>query len=391
MYMNIKAAAFLFLCLTQAVFLQGQRSAQPAYPFEALINRYLESYPFSEDNWFRLAAYAELKGQYSSENQALTLSFGDLGTLTLYEKNCLLRSLNFGVHHLDAQRNTQGQVELMNLKLAQLLENILLLSNEGADTALVLFVDRCLARKNMDPFDKIFIRHLLIRYGRYDAAYRRLDFHTAWLPSDTFEYQDPVSQRLVRKPIDPMRIKLDETILRGYFIHSGGTVYVEDVQRNVNYATGEEYMPNVTAFKLFAQKLFAQTTQYIIAEEEARLRRMPDIQPFPREIADKPATVSDMYALNEAEAGAFRGAEPTAPIAAPKPAEEAEEEEVQPPASPYSPNNWIPMMLGMLRAKGHNPADRDVARYLMSLDSFPLIYEYLTPEEKRRMNRLMKE
>ena len=208
----------------------------------------------------------------------MTLEFGSIASLAFYERNCLLRTADNRVYHLDQSQNSTAQIYAMNSTLANIFERIILLSNHNSEQKLIQFVDKHLSRKNIEPFQKIFLRHILVRYGQFDEENNRIEFHTEWLPEKEFTYKGPNDERLIRKPIDPLLIKLDVSILRGYYLRSGGTVYVEDVRRDVNYATGEQYDPNVTAFKVFVQKLFVQTTQYIVREENNRIQDKPGRQ-----------------------------------------------------------------------------------------------------------------
>ncbi|MEL6843594.1 MAG: hypothetical protein AAFP02_10285, partial [Bacteroidota bacterium] len=127
------------------------------YELENIINQHILSFPFSQDNHFRIAAYAEMKGEYSSKFQSLTMHFGGLGVLSVYPQNCLLRSPR-GVFHLDKLHSTPNQIEAINRELGLLFDQIILLGNHQAKPELVDFVDRHLAKKNIEPFDKIFLR-----------------------------------------------------------------------------------------------------------------------------------------------------------------------------------------------------------------------------------------
>ena len=79
---------------------------------------------------------------------------------------------------------------------------------------------------------------------------------------------------MVKRHVTPLKIKLNEEVIRGYYINSGGTVYIENVDRDVYFATGEQYDYNVSAFKLFVQKVFVQTIQYISQKETNRLEEI---------------------------------------------------------------------------------------------------------------------
>lgn len=340
------------------------------FPFEAMINQYLGAYALSEDNLFRLAAYAELRGQYAQEQRSLTLAFGGLGRITFYDRNCLLRSGTYSVFHLDAHRVNEEQARAMNRELDRLFEQVLLLSNRGADTVLIRLADRFLARKNLDAFDKLFLRHLLIRFGRLDPSGTRIELDTQWLPDQVYEQLDPASKELMRKPIEPMRIRLEDKFVRGYSIRTGGTVYIEDVRRSVRYASGEEVSPNVTAFKAFMQRLFSQTTQYLLAEpRQAPPQRDELLRPDDSQVPPLQAVLMPL---------------PPRPMAAAAPVE------IPPmPQHPYHPDAWAPMMLNLLRARGIRPSDREILRYLASSPHFPLLYRFMTPAEQRETDRYL--
>ncbi|MEM6805635.1 MAG: hypothetical protein AAF696_29830, partial [Bacteroidota bacterium] len=223
---------------------------------ESLINERLQDYPLSTDNRFRLASYCELKGQFEHKNDALIIDFGAYGNISFYHNNFILKTDHSGVFHMDRGKNSSSQVQAMNESLAAIFDRIMLLSNHKRENEIIDFVDEHLSRKNLEPFYKIFVRHILVKYGRYNSSLKQVEFKTEWLPDQFYSYKEPGDQQLIRKTISPLRIKLDEKILRGYYIKAGGTVYIENVKRDVPYASGEDYGPNVTAFKVFAQKLF---------------------------------------------------------------------------------------------------------------------------------------
>jgi hypothetical protein len=363
----VRLAAAILLCLPRPA--QASELDSP-FPFEALINQYLGAYALSEDNLFRLAAYAELRGQYAQEQGSLTLPFGGLGRITFYDRNCLLRSGAYGVFHLDARRHSEEQARAMNRELDRLFEQVLLLSNRGADTVLIRLADRFLARKNLDAFDKLFLRHLLLRFGRLDPSGTRIELDTQWLPDQMYDHLDPGSKELLRKPVEPMRIRLEEKFVRGYSIQTGGTVYIEDVRRDVRYASGEEVSPNVTAFKAFMQRLFSQTTQYLLTDDGPR-RPLPEREALLRPQESKAPPQAILMPLP-----------PRSPAAAPV-------EMPAMPQHPYHPEAWAPMMLSMLRARGIRPSDRDILRYLAASPHFPLLYRFMTPAEQRETDRYL--
>ena len=138
----------LLLCMP---LLHADTQSDNPYEMETLINDRLRSFPFHNENLFRLAAYAEMTGQYSSKFHALTLPFGNLGTLSIYERNCLFRTPK-GVFHLDVGQSSCAQIKAMNDQLAYTFDQIILLGNHAAEDELVNFVDRHLAKKNIEPF-----------------------------------------------------------------------------------------------------------------------------------------------------------------------------------------------------------------------------------------------
>ncbi|MEL7338843.1 MAG: hypothetical protein AAGM67_00045 [Bacteroidota bacterium] len=356
----------------------------PISPFEleSLINQQILSFPFSQDNHFRIAAYAEMKGEYSAQFQSMTMHFGSLGVLSVYPQNCLLRSPR-GVFHLDKLRSTPDQIEAINRELGLLFDQIILLGNHSAKPELVDFVDRHLARKNIEPFDKIFLRHILVKYGRFESNFKRVVFHSDWLPDTAYTYRAPGEKRVVRRPINPLMVKLDENIVRGYYIRAGGTVYVEDVEREVFYATGEEYLYNVSAFKLFVQKLFVQTTHYIVKTERARLdlfekeRSKPTIREIIKKQEPQLAYSPDPTAVYLPNTERDRV----------KKLVKVDLREVDPL---YHHENWIPMMLGLLRSRRINIGDPDIIKYFVGKPYFDKVYDQLTPEEKQRVDAYLR-
>ncbi|MEZ4776835.1 MAG: hypothetical protein R3D00_26910 [Bacteroidia bacterium] len=383
--------AFIALVSLVSVFSLNAQNDGAFSSFEDIINHYLVDHNLSPDNLFRLATYTEMKGEYSDQYKAITLDFGSLGSLAIYEKNYLLRTHPNHVYHLDRENEPGPQAEIMNKNLSGLFEKIILLSNHGAEDQLVRFVDENLSRKNIEPFDKVFLRHILLRYGKFNPELRQVEFHTDWLPGNTYEYQGPNDAQTVRKPIEPMKIKLDEEIVRGYYLWSGGTVYVENVARDVKYATGEEYAYNVAAFKLFVQKLFVQTTQFVVDNEKQRLQELENQSPVIADVVTKrevrpmvamapspseqmrTRSISPETAESRNVAGYVRPGAPAAPL--------------NPVAPLYSELSWIPMMLGILRANGVNIGEKDLIKYFINQPYFPKLYEQLTREERERVDR----
>jgi hypothetical protein len=388
------AIAYSLLILLTSGF--AQKNPQS---FEKIINDYLGAYELTPDNLFRLAAYTEMKGKYSSDFQTLTLDFGDLGQMAFYEKNVLLRTHSNRVYHMDKAQKSAALAKIMNRNLSSLFEKIILLSNHNADPAQVAFVDKHLARKNIEPFDKIFLRHILIRYGKFDRENQRVVFHTDWVTND--EWSNQVNGKTVKKPAEPLKIKLDSKIVRGYYLWSGGTVYVENVNRDVVYATGENYGYNVAAFKLMVQKLFSQTTHFIVSAEQQRIDEMPNNYGAITELqVDIP---EDTYVILTPERMNTRGmsarkVSPTTLDATPRQPRPLTTNPVRSrstiynaPANTkakqlYSPYAWIPMMLGILRANGVNIGDEDVIKYFINQPYFPKLYDQLTKEERDKVD-----
>lgn len=368
---------FLLLWLFPASFLV----AQPAYEdLENLINDQITGYALSFDNQFKLAAYTELKGDYSPEFNTLTLDFGSLGQVAFYRNNLLFKTGN-QVYHLNRGENGTVGAAAIDLKLSELFEQILLLGNQDADPRHVYFVDQHLARKNIEPFDKLFLRHILITYGRYVPEQGYVEFHTEWLPGTTYSYRDPHDSVLVRKPISPLKIRLDAQILRGYYIRAGGTVYVENVNREVDYATGESYSYNVAAFKLFVQKLFVQSVQYVVQAESQRLGRQAQPVTFvPGHLpASELAAPSSTFLADQGRPAPVTTIRPrVVQAAAPSPV-----------APLYHRYSWIPMMLSILRAQRINIGDPDVICYFVNEPYFERIYAQLTAEERLRVDAYM--
>ncbi|RMG66892.1 MAG: hypothetical protein D6722_14215 [Bacteroidetes bacterium] len=333
----------LWLCAS----LQAHAPEAPKFPLETLINRHLTGYSLSKENRLRLALYAELKGDYESDGEVFTLDFGKLGSLAFYEKNLLLR---FGHRpmravHLNRFEHGTPQARLMDSTLHAIFEQIPLLRNGEASPELIRFVDKALARKNLEPFSKIYIRHVLLQHGTYDLVRDEVTFHSRDLAQDDE----------VRRPPTPMMIRLNQDVLRGYYIRSGGTVFVENVDRKVHYATGEDAATNVAAFKVFAQQLFVQTVQYVSQAESERIAQS-------QRVLGAPGTAPAQGA-------------PALPAG------------IKPLYTPYS---WIPMMLGILRNQRINVGDADVICYFVDADYFDRLYAQLLPEEKAKVDAYLR-
>jgi hypothetical protein len=365
--------SLLFSLLIMALHL----GAQPLTPTERLINQYLQSYAFTPENAFRLATYLELKGHYHPAHKAMSVDFGGLGSLTFYQHNCLLRAGRHGVYTLDQRGARVAEIKAINEALAALFEQIFLMGSTGLDPKMVRFVERNLARKNLGAFDKILLRHLLVRFGRYDSLYQRIELRTEWLPDLEYDYRAPGDRAAYQKPKTPLYIKLDRHVLRGFYLRTHGTVYVEDVKRELLYATGEEQAPNVTAFKALAQQLFTQNTLYLVQAEQKRLATLEIKSKLPLdfEAGELPILATDDSRLPQpAQHG------PLPPGYRQRPQTSAEPHR-------YHPYHWVPMMLGLLRNQDINVADPEVLPYFLDEPYFDFLYRLLTPEEKREVDR----
>lgn len=369
---------FLYSTLLHPVFAYNNPKGSQIEP---LINSYLSSYAFSPDNLFKLAVYTEMKGDFEVSSRSIRLRFGDLGEISFFPNNCLFRTGSQVFSLSRRGNNSLSEVAAMNRALFLMFENISLLANNDADPALVAFVDESLARKNIEPFNKIFVRHILVNYGKYDGKRRQVEFHTDWLPEQAVAELTKQEERLVKKYRTPLMIRLDDTFLRGYYIYSGGTVYVEDVDREVKYATGEEFDPNVTAFKVFSQKLFVQSAQYVSTNETKRLANY-ERQMLVVENLDDGTVAFSTKAFLPTETALGSLAEGAARRQSTKTASKSLK--VKPLYHEY---NWIGMMLGVLREQRISIADPEILAFLVDKPYFERIYQQLTPEERTAVDR----
>ena len=349
---------------------------QSKHALEEVINHYIYAYPLSLSNQFRLATYAELKAKISYDERSILIPFGDLGTLTMYSGNCLLRTPDYQVFHLSLSDTSSSLAQAFNQKLNHIFESILLMSDDDADPDVMAFVDKHLARKNIEPFEKIYLRHILLRYGRYHPEKKYIELHSDWLPGNSYEYRKPGDLHMVRRQASPLRIRLDEQILRGYYIKAGGTVFVEDLKGVRHFATGETYDYNVAAFKLFLQKLFVQSVQYIMKNESQRTYQQALLAQ---------TVVKDPNEESEIQLVATTADRP--PQIVSTPASSYQKSSVKSQIQPlYSPHDWMPMMLGILRANHINIGDPDIIRYFVGEAYFPKLYRLLLPEEKEKVD-----
>lgn len=322
----------------------GVNAQLSPYSIENLLHYHLPAYQFSEDNRFRLAAFSEMKGRYDETGTALSLDFGGLGVMHFFSGNCIFRVQDGRILHLNRFDTDPQRAREMNEALAQVFEKIALLSNYDSDLTLRTVVDKHLAKKNLEPFYKIFVRHLFLKYGKYDPVLDMVSFCSDWM-----DREPNGTASLVRKPVGKLVLELSAASLHGVYGESQGEVYIETVKRGVYYATGEEYSTNVSAFKIFVQQLLMQSVQYMVVEESNR--------------------------LDQASAPVYTSSAGTS-AASPNAGETL-----------YSPYNWIPMMLGLLRSQNINVGDKDVSMYLIPKPYFPRIYQQMTQQERATFHR----
>ncbi|MEM7372348.1 MAG: hypothetical protein AAF587_27260 [Bacteroidota bacterium] len=365
-----RITAFVVVCLLSPLVFANPFSptsppSDPSPSLESLINRYMTAFHLTPDNRFKLAAYAEMKGRYMSDTRGLNLAFGSLGEVSFFPKNLLFRTGDQRVFHLNTGEVSQEHSSRINEQLRELFDRVILLGNHDAQEAHIGFVDEHLAKKNLEPFAKLFMRHILIKYGKYDSSKNEVVFHTDWLPEKTYNYRNPKDASIVKKHITPLAIKLSETILRGYYLNTGGTVFIEDVPRAVLFATGEEYDPHIHAFKLFAQKLFVQTVQYISRMESQRLDALSNAG----EVITNPmaSTASSKKSVLRPQSST------TSSIIKPL----------------YHPDSWIPMMLSILRSKDIHISDAEIISCFVNQEYFPKLYKQLTIEEKEKVDQFI--
>lgn len=369
---NLLLAVGLCLCLFLSSSAFGQADQQE-YQLEYLINQYMESYDFSPDNRFRLAAYSELKGYYDETIEGFFLPFGSLGSLSFYPNNCLLKTKGNRIFYLDPNQENSPQAQAFNAALSDVFEHIELLSNYGADEACIAFVNKWLSRKNMQPFDKVFTRHLFLKYGRYDEFRQRVEFHTDWLPTLAQTVNMGKKRGLVQQHSSPLKLLLDSINLRGYYTQIGGYVYVQDVDRKIAYATGEEYTYNGSAFKVFIQKMLTQSAQYVV---EHKAVNVPPAAKKPRQYfaSTHPAIAASSTRGMESPTG--QGAD-----------NQSRAEVINRIKPLYDHSSWIPMMLGLLRSNNISITDPDIIIYFIDQPFFPKLYGMLSREEQVLIDR----
>ena len=170
-------------------------------------------------------------------------------------------------------------------------------------------------------------------------------------------------------------MELDSVNLRGWYVKIGGYVYVEDVRHPVAYATGENYSYNLSAYKLFAQKLFVQSVQQVVEEETVRLNNSYQSRPTRRR--NSTSRPSNRQYVSQA----------TRATSSSKPSSRRRTSR-SPEITPlYHDKNWIPMMLNMLREQNVKITDPSVLQHLINKPYFFEVYEYLSIEERRVVDR----
>lgn len=321
--------------------------------WEYLINERVMDYPLKTENLFRLAVYTELKGNYMPAQDALHLQFGNLGQLQFFQGHCLLKTVDGQVYSVTKGESPTVQSESLDASLDQLFDRMPLLNDATGNPIVIAHVDDHLSRKNLEPFDKLFLRHLLVHYGRYNESLDAVEFHSSWLT------ENQTNESVISVPL---KIRLDKTTLRGYYLNSGGTVYVEDVPRTVAYATGEEYGHNVTAFKVFMEELLVTSVQYVVQEETQR-KPVAGARKATGPLPPGYATASSGHVVNDTE----------------------DTIEVL-----YAPEKWMNLMLGILRARNINIGERDIIRYFADESYFEKLYELLLPEEKQLVDKYLR-
>jgi len=331
---------------------------QQALSFEQMIHHRIYSYAFSTDNLLKLAAYCEMKGEYDLTYDAMHMQFGGLGKIIFYPHHCVLRNYQGGIFHLDQGKPHPSGVEGINHALAALFEKIPLMGNYGAEEEKIQFVDSHIADKNFEPFDKLYLRHLLLKYGQWNETHAWVELRSQWLPE---------ALRKGTEEMTPLLIRLYPSILRGYYVKIGGTVYVEQRHVDGRYATGESSKPNVTAFKSFLQKLFQQSIHFIKGTESQRLNR--DIA-FPSKAIE------------------VEGTQPVfAHILRPKKKVSASKPKILRTA--YDPNGWMVMVIQLLRSNHASIADPEILPYFKDQACFPQLYHLMNNEEREKVDRQM--
>lgn len=341
MFLAMSYRFCLLLLSLLPVLLLAQTGPSPG--METFINQHVQRYAVSPTNRLRVSAFTELRGRPAHQGGGLQVDFGQLGQLTFYQRNCLLLTSEGGVHHIALGEAPANKAQALDQALNQIFEQMLLLSNGPADSAMVAFVDAQLARKTLDPFHKIYARYLMLHHGRYDPAAQTVVVRSEWLG------QDALTRRNQHQGADnPLTLRLTREELRGFYHRTQGEVFVHDADRPVAYATGEATHPNVGPFKTFLQKMMS--TLPALPDLHARVRREGLSMTFGSSGEGPATTIEPMY-------------------------------------HEYS---WIPMMLGLLRARDLNFGDPDIVCYFVDQPYFARIYDQLTAEERSAVDAYLR-
>ncbi|MEM7656935.1 MAG: hypothetical protein AAF399_12455 [Bacteroidota bacterium] len=254
-------------------------------------------------NQLRLQCYAEMLGQVRSDRAELRLGFGSLGSFQLYPTHCLLKTARGQCLTVDRHADRMADQVALNEALSELLEQIDLMGQEAVEVEKREYVDQALAGLSLGAFEKLYVRHLLLQYGRWDRRHQSVWLHSDWLS----EQQQA-----------PLALQLNQTEARGFFLEHGGQVYA-----------GTQTRANGAAFELFLYQLMSREV---------------------RRVGKKtPASGTGISPL-------------------------------------YGPDNWIPMMLGQLRAHGINVGDPDVICHFRAHPDFPKLLAQMTEDERSQMS-----
>ena len=252
----------LFVCTVFLPFLFSHAQSTKDLFLEQMINNRIQAYPFSPSNLFRLAVYTELKGKYNDVGEELRLSFGSYATISFYPTHCLLKK-GSSAFHLTQGASKSSMSAAMDKVLDEIFEQIMLMSNGNKLPQQIAFVDKWLCQKNIEPFHKIFSRYLLLTFGKFDSKTMQYTFHSKDIP-ESYTHLGISGGKKTKRKNYALKLVLDTVALRGYYLQTGGSVFVNDVKRDVMYATGEDFhYNNVTAYKLFIQQLFTSSIHHI--------------------------------------------------------------------------------------------------------------------------------
>lgn len=309
---------------------------------EQIINDRLTAYPFSSSNLFRLAIYTELKGKYYAANEELRLSFGEAASISFYPSHCLLKK-GSSAFHLSEGAPKSSMSAAMDIALDEIFEQIMLMTNSNRLPQHIAFVDKWLSKKNIEPFHKIFSRYLLLAFGQYNPRTMQVSFHSRDIPAS---YAHGGLRGNSGDKIDdhPLKLVLDTVALRGYYLKTGGNVFVNDVDRDILYATGEDFhYNNITAYKLFIQHLFTTSIHHIAEFTRRRKSRKIDVAIVK---ADKTVSSSSDH--------------------------------------PYQLGSTI---IGLLKAQDISITDPSILKHLLYRPFFPDIYKSLDKEQRKIVDR----